>query len=67
MKSVTEGRTIKQAASEPVKDVKVDREEFGAAISKLLESPPISKPQIAQRVKLADRRRRFQKPLLDQR
>jgi hypothetical protein len=57
---------MKQAASEPVKDVKVDREEFGAAISKLLQTSPISKPAISQRVKLADRRRRYQKPLLDQ-
>ena len=57
---------MKQAVSEPVKDVKVDREEFGAAISKLLQSPPITKPEITERVKLADRRRRFLKPLPSQ-
>jgi hypothetical protein len=57
---------MKQGASEPVKNVKVDREEFGAAISKLLQSPPISKPEISERIKLSDRRRRYQKPLPDQ-
>jgi hypothetical protein len=57
---------MKLPASEPVKDVKVDRAEFGAAITKLLQSPPITKPEITQRVKLADRRRRFQKPLPSQ-
>jgi hypothetical protein len=51
--------------SKAARDVKVDREEFGAAISKLLQSPPISKPEISERVKFADRRRRYQKPLLD--
>jgi hypothetical protein len=57
---------MKQATSEPVKDVKVDRAEFGAAMSKLLQSPPITKPEITQRVKLSDRRRRFEKPLPSQ-
>jgi hypothetical protein len=46
---------MKQDVSEPVKDVTVDREEFGAAISKMLQTPKTSKPAISRKIKLGGR------------
>jgi len=54
---------MKQEVSESAKNVKVDRKAFGAAITKLLQASPITKPEMSKRVKIAARQRRFLKPL----
>ena len=51
--------------SESIKNVKVDRGAFGAAITKLLTTPPTSKAAISRKIKFADRRQPLRKPLRD--
>jgi hypothetical protein len=56
---------MKHDVSESIKGISVDGEEFRAAISKLLESKPTSKPEIADKIKVWGRRRNLRTPVLD--
>jgi hypothetical protein len=57
---------MKQDVSKAAKNVKVNREEFGVAISKLLQAAPIPKIDMSRRIKSGDRRSdRPTKPLPD--
>jgi hypothetical protein len=56
---------MKQDVHESIKDITVDREEFRAAISKLLQSAPTSKPEIAEKIKVWGRRRNLRAPVLE--
>lgn len=58
---------MKQDVSESIKDITVDREEFRAAVSKLLAAAPTSKPKIAEKIKIWGRRRNLRTPVLERR
>jgi hypothetical protein len=58
---------MKPDVSEAIKDITVDREEFRAAISKLLAAEPTSKSKIAEKLKALDRRRNLRAPVLERR
>lgn len=56
---------MKPDVSEAIKDITVDREEFRAAISKLLAAAPTSKPKITEQIKVWGRRRNLRAPVLE--
>jgi hypothetical protein len=58
---------MKQDVSASIKDLTVDREEFRAAISKLLAAAPTSKPEVAEKIKVWGRRRNLRAPVLARR